>query len=483
MFTLTPPDLNLSYSLAFLRRSFWTAIALLLSLLLVGGSVPRSVPTRHHIIKSAVSLPDFNFLAWELNALGRTVFGGEKPLHEGLGVEAQVKLVLAYFERAKRIEEKERELKSLIEEEAPVATDLTKSGDEAQVSGQGKPGTRPAGGAKSGAIHFPELVETIQELAALRRQQAEDRSIVESVLQRQIQEEIRRAGLGLPGLVWPPVQFVFIEPPLKLTVSPRDRISTVHSRVLQAEYNPGKLEASERAIEDRTDLSAHISWIGGMAVFPAMVVESSSLDWVIETIAHEWVHHYLFLFPLGLRYASSDDATTLNETVAEIVGAEIAGRLTRRLYDRLRPAVEASHRSFEDGFCVWCPADIWSQTYELEQSRWERYGRPLPFEFQRTMRETRLHVDTLLEAGLVETAETYMEGRRRFLVANGYRLRVLNQAYFAFNGSYGTGAAASDPIGPMLQQLRAESDDLAHFMGRVRWFTSFSDLEKSLQAD
>ena len=483
MFTLTSSELNLSFSLAFLRRSIWTAIALLLALLLVDGSVPRLVPTRHHIIKSAVSLPDFNFLAWELNALGLTVFGGEKPLHEGLGEEAQARLALAYFERAKRIEEKERELKSLIEEEAPAGTDLTESGTAAQASGQGQPGTKPAGGPKGGAIHFPEIVETSRELAALRRQQAEDRSIVESVLQRQIQEEIRRAGLGLPGLVWPPVQFVFIEPPLKLTVSPRDRISTVHSRVLQAEYNPGKLEANERAIEDRTDLSAHISRIGGMAVFPAMVVESSSLDWVLETIAHEWVHHYLFLFPLGLRYASSDEATTLNETVAEIVGAEIAGRLTRRLYDRLRPAMEASDRSVEDGFCVWCTGDIWSQTYELEQSRWERYGRPLPFEFQRAMRETRLHVDTLLEAGLVEAAETYMEGRRQFLVANGYPLRVLNQAYFAFHGSYGTEGAASDPIGPMLQQLRAESDDLAHFMSRVRWFTSLSDLEKSLQAN
>ena len=483
MFTLTPPDLNLSYSLAFLRRNFWTFIALLLSLLLVGGSVPLSVPTRHHIIKSAVSLPDFDFLAWELNALGRTVFGGEKPLHDGLGEEAQVRLALAYFERAKRIEKKERELKRLIEEEAPVATGLTVSRAAVQVSGQGQPGTRPAGGAKSGAIHFPEVVETSRELAALRLQQAEDRSVVESVLRRQIQEEIRRAGLGLPGLVWPPVQFVFIEPPLKLTVSPRDRISTFHSRVLQAEYNPGKLEASERAIEDRTGLSAHISRIGGMAVFPAMVVESSSLDWVLETIAHEWVHHYLFLFPLGLRYASSDDATTLNETVAEIVGAEIADRLTRRLYDSVRPAVKVPNGSNEKSTCACSTGENWTQTYELEQNRWERYGRPLPFEFQRAMRETRLHVDTLLEAGLVEAAETYMEGRRRFLVANGYHLRVLNQAYFAFHGSYGTEGAASDPIGPMLQQLRAESDGLAHFMGRVRWFTSLSDLENSLQTD
>jgi len=483
VFTLTLPDFNRYFSLASLRRTSWTAIALLLALLLVGGSVPRSIPAPAHIIKSAVALPDFNFLAWELNALRRTVFAGENPLQDGLDVEAQVRLVRAYFQRAKRIGEKEEELKRLIAEEAPVAAELSESGTAVQASGQGHSGTKPADGAGSGAGPSPAIEEARRELAALRRQQAADRSLVEEVIQLQVREEIRRAGLGLPGFVWPPVQFTFIEPPLKLTVSPRDRISTLHSRVLQAEYDPVTLEESERAIEDRTDLSAHISRIGGMAVFPAMVVESSSLEWVLETVAHEWVHHYLFLFPLGLRYASSDDATTLNETVSEIVGAEIGGRLTRRLYGTAQPSAEAAGASNEDGSCACSTAGIWTRTYELEQSRWERYGRPLPFDFQRAMRETRLHVDTLLEAGLVETAETYMEGRRRFLVANGYPLRVLNQAYFAFHGSYGTGAAASNPIGPMLQRLRAESDDLAHFLGQVRWFTTLADLEKSLQAD
>jgi hypothetical protein len=480
-----------------MKRTSWQAIVLLLSLLIVGGSVSRSGPSRAHIIKSATALPDFNFLAWELNALGRTVFGGKEQLQDGLDDEAQVRLVRAYFQRATRIGEKEKELQRLITEEAPVAAQLPGSGIGVQATGQEKPGMSPLGGARSGARSGARpsaaIKEANRELAALRRQQAEERVLVESVLQQQIQEEIRRAGLGLPGMglhgigrrdiVWPPVQFAFVEPPLKLTVSARDRITTLHSRVLQAEYDPVTLEESERAIEDHTNLSAHISRIGGMAVFPAMVVESSSLEWVLATVAHEWVHHYLFLFPLGLRYATSDDLTTLNETVADIVGVEIAARLKRRLYDTALPSAEAAGGSNQDGSCACSAADTWMQTYELEQSRWERYGRPLPFGFQRAMRETRLHVDTLLEAGLVETAETYMEGRRRFLAANGYHLRVLNQAYFAFHGSYATGAAASNPIGPMLQQLRAESDDLAHFLGQVRWFTGLSDLETSVQSN
>ena len=293
----------------------------------------------------------------------------------------------------------------------------------------------------------------------------------------QVREELVEAGLGLRGFVWPPVQFAFIEPPLKLTVSPRDRISTIHSRILQAEYDPVTLGESERAIQASTNLSAHISQIGGMAVYPAMVVESSSLKWVLSTIAHEWVHHYLFLFPLGLRYGSSDQLTTINETVSEIVGDEIGERLARRYYPETIPPSAANESSSEET-CGCSVEEFWSQEYESEQQRWERFDRPLQFDFQRAMRETRLHVDALLEAGLVEAAEAYMEARRRYFVDKGYPLRVLNQAYFAFHGSYATGAESSSPIGPQLQQLRAESEDLAHFLQQVRWFTSLSDLER-----
>ena len=480
--SLNLPDSYSFLNLAIVRRSTWKAIALLAALLLIGGSVPRSIPTRAHIIKSAVALPDFNFFAWELNALGRAVFGGESPLKDGLDEDAQVGLVRAYFERAKLISEKEAELDGLVSEEASAA-----SGDAESDTVQGSDWAIQWAGPAGDAIAVPGrgmmIDEARLELAGLRRQQSADRSLVEAILQNQIREEIREADLGLPGFVWPPVQFAFIEPPLKLTVSPRDRISTLHSRVLQADYDPVTLEENEHTIEARTGLSAHISQIGGMAVFPAMVVESSSLKWVLETVAHEWVHHYLFLFPLGLRYASSDEATTLNETVSEIVGVEIGERVWRRLYDVSAPSADPAARSNDDIPCACSTAELWAQTYEMEQSRWERYGRPLAFDFRREMRETRLHVDRLLEAGHVETAERYMEGRRRYFVAQGYHLRVLNQAYFAFNGNYGTGAASSNPIGPMLEQLREESDSLAHFFGQVRWFTSLGDLEKALQAN
>ncbi len=78
------------------------------------------------------------------------------------------------------------------------------------------------------------------------------------------------------------------------------------------------------------------------------------------------------------------------------------------------------------------------------------------------MHATRVRVDELLAAGRVEEAEQYMEERRALFVENGYMIRKLNQAYFAFYGSYADqpGATGSDPIGPALRELRYYSPSL-----------------------
>jgi hypothetical protein len=89
-------------------------------------------------------------------------------------------------------------------------------------------------------------------------------------------------------------------------------------------------------------------------------------------------------------------------------------------------------------------------------------------------------VDLFLKYGRIEDAEEYMQIRRQLFEENGYHIRKLNQAYFAFHGSYGTGAAATSPIGPKLERLRELSPDLRTFLETVRWFTSAADLDKAL---
>ncbi len=184
-----------------------------------------------------------------------------------------------------------------------------------------------------------------------------------------------------------------------------------------------------------------------------MVVDRASLGWVLSTVAHEWVHNYLVFFPLGWNYFASQDMTTINETVAEIVGNEVGEVALKRNY--APPKIE--------------PPDTNEPEPEVPE-----------FDFGAEMRVTRLEVDRLLAAGDVEGAEAYMDARREIFVAEGYPLRVLNQAYFAFHGSYGTSAASTSPIGPMLGELRGSMPDLLTFLNTVRWFTSVEDLERAL---
>jgi hypothetical protein len=104
---------------------------------------------------------------------------------------------------------------------------------------------------------------------------------------------------------------------------------------------------------------------------------------------------------------------------------------------------------------------------------------PPAFDFRAEMAETRVRVDELLAAGEIETAEAYMEERRLFFLENGYRIRKLNQAYFAFYGAYAAqpgGAAGDDPIGPRLRDIRAHSPSLRVFMERVAPIDSFEKL-------
>ena len=100
------------------------------------------------------------------------------------------------------------------------------------------------------------------------------------------------------------------------------------------------------------------------------------------------------------------------------------------------------------------------------------------------MHETRVTVDKLLADGKIEEAESYMEKRRQVFWDNGYLIRKLNQAYFAFHGAYADvpgGAAGEDPVGPAVRALRAQSASLADFVNTIAWMTSFQQLQQAIK--
>jgi hypothetical protein len=105
------------------------------------------------------------------------------------------------------------------------------------------------------------------------------------------------------------------------------------------------------------------------------------------------------------------------------------------------------------------------------------------FNFNAEMHITRINADKLLAEGKIDEAETYMELRRRFFWDNGYHIRKLNQAYFAFYGAYADqpgGAAGVDPVGTAVRLLRAKSSSLEDFVNRIAWMWNFEQLLKAV---
>ena len=182
--------------------------------------------------------------------------------------------------------------------------------------------------------------------------------------------------------------------------------------------------------------------IGGVGVYPTMVMETTDINWLSEVVAHEWVHNFLTLRPLGISYLVSPELRIMNETTAAIAGKEIGQRGDRALLPRAGP-----HRLLTRSRRLQRPA----QPAEPAQ--------PPPFDFNREMHTTRVTADQLLAEGKVTEAEVYMEQRRQFFYDNGYHIRKLNQAYFAFYGAYADqpgGAAGADPVGTAVRAQRAK---------------------------
>jgi len=76
------------------------------------------------------------------------------------------------------------------------------------------------------------------------------------------------------------------------------------------------------------DLSVWITPIGGVGIYPAMVTETDQAVVAFEITSHEWSHHYLSFFPLGLSYFSSPDARIINEQLPTFLAAKSATGLS-----------------------------------------------------------------------------------------------------------------------------------------------------------
>jgi hypothetical protein len=291
----------------------------------------------------------------------------------------------------------------------------------------------------------------------------------EDVIEGRVTAVLEDQGLALEpplfndlGLVFPPVDFELDATPRVLAVSPRERIELRDSYLLEPALSPDVIEEIESKAEskngDENGVSALVIRTGGFASYPSVVFEDASYESLIETVFHEWLHSYLIFFPLGTSYFGSSEARTLNESVANIAGKELA----RLYFER--------HGTLEDacGATPSTPAPRPSPTTPA-------------FDFTSEMRALRREVEAMLTEGRVDEAEALMAAKRDEFESEGVFIRKLNQAYFAFHGFYADTAGSIDPIGPKLQTLLDRAGSPGEFVRAASGITSRAELDQALE--
>lgn len=255
--------------------------------------------------------------------------------------------------------------------------------------------------------------------------------------------------------VFPQVRVKLEDPPLLLVISPRDRID-YYDRILLTPGLTGDVMAQIEEKVDALDLSSLVIQLGGFgAAYPAIVSPDMAPDNIVNAVVEEWAHQYLAFKPLGFLYLidslgwrQDTEVIVMNETLAGMIAREIGDKVYGRYYQGT--GIKANNPN------------------------------PGAFNFTREMRETRLKVDGLLAAGKIEKAERYMEERRIDFNRQGYRIRKLNQAYFAFHGIYGQDPGAVSPVYRDMLKLRRNHSGLAGFVDKISGMTGYKDLERSV---
>jgi len=423
VFMLIRNEIHIFFS--WLVKIFWIVIFLFSA----AGSNPSS---RDPIdkIRSYTHQEEFEFVGWTLGALSVKVGQFSLGVSSQLEEENRKSLVLEYFRDLDQLRQLEQKLEILLS--GPNQADRSQ---ETQQLGSDISTER-------------ERLEQIQPY-------------VESILQEQVSTVLIEAGFGAGGRIFPPVSYKFTPLPLALIVSPRQEIRVEASIQLNPSFTLDQKIALEDKVAADLDVSTLVVNIGGIGIYPTMVLESTSLSWVIETIVHEWTHNYLTLRPLGLNYETSSELRTMNETAATLMGEELGYQVLLRYYPEFAPKREST------------PSISTPSPSETPA-----------FDFRAEMHTTRIEVDRLLAEGLIDEAEAYMEVRRQMFWEHGYQLRKLNQAYFAFHGAYAAspqGPAGEDPVGDAVRRFWAEFESPEEFLFQMSWMNDFSDLEKALQ--
>jgi len=379
---------------------------------------------------------EFDYIAWTADALLVKAGQSVTPLTQVLSDEEQSSLVVEELRLQKEILVSEAAI-------AKIYSDPTIQNPEIRAAGERQ--------------KLEQLQARMEILGPLS----------ESILQQQVSDVVGDLGLTLGGQPVPDVLYHVTPLPYALIVSPRGEIRQDANISLVTDLSLEQMVELEKRVEADLDVSALVVPVGGIGVYPTMILRTTDIVYLTEVIAHEWTHNYLTLRPLGMNYDTTPALRTMNETTAALAGVEAGQLVLQKFYPgQVEPETPP----------VLPPRDRTPKTAAVV---------PDTFDYRAEMHTTRVKVDELLKDGKIKEAENYMEARRVVFWENGYQIRRLNQAYFAFHGAYADqpgGAAGSDPVGPAVRELRAQSPSLAAFINRISWMTSFEQLQKVVSA-
>ncbi|HVO43120.1 MAG TPA: hypothetical protein VMT34_10870 [Aggregatilineales bacterium] len=431
------------------RRIWWHRLRtrLILGLIALGFtiSVPSGTPAQNGLEDRVVGRARdvlFNYVGWESDALTGKIVQHQAGVAPYLSEADRSRYVHDYLKQVGR-------LQSI----------------EGQIAGiYGNPAiTNPAAAS----------ADLRAQRDQIKAQTDSQQPLAESIIESQVASVLRDEGFATLGQVLPPVSAHLTQLPMLLVISPRDQIRFA-ADVTVINLPGDQREALENRIEQDLNVSSLIVPLGGLSLYPSMVMQTYFTPFVFNTVAHEWTHHYLYFFPLGWEYNSSPETRTINETTASLLGDEVSRKVLAKFY-----------QDFPD-VLAQIPPPIGPTT--SPSARATPTPTPDPrlddvqpsFDFSRELNTTRRVVDLYLHFGMVDQAEAYMRAERYVFAANGYPDRI-NQAYFAFYGGYlvqsvGASAGGTDPIGPAILTVRAHSRSLKDWLETMRTITNRSQL-------
>ncbi len=404
------------------KRTGLLIAASMLSVVLLSVSCAPGRDFNAHL-SSIVKPYHFSITKWELN----TIFNKTKQVvwDRNKKIDEEVLRVTEYFSSVERIKTLKAEIETI------------------------------DAGNKQG-----DLASLEAELNELQQQKTVLEDSVDRIIEKQIRETLTQQGIFNPidkyirlKVSFPPINFKLEKPPHLLVISPRDRIDSIREIALRQNISLEEMEGIETEV-DKWSVSSLVVELGGFGgTYPSFVTNQASLQFVINTATEEWLHQYLAFKPLGFLYvldligvSRNYEVATMNETLAGMVSKEIGSIMREKYYPQpennsSQPQVAASE-----------------------------------FDFNQEMRNIRRAVDKYLAQGEIERAEEFMKQKQQYLAAKGYHIRKLNQAYFAFYGTYADSPTSISPIGQELKELRNQSASLKDFLETAAAMTSRQNL-------